>query len=165
MVIRQNFLTLKLIQNSLFALTTLVITSCTVTSPTTGLPPEQRSQITLPPFEQSPTPGTSELPEPAQVPAPPPVEADQPASNLLLASAREQLQAGDTSRAAATLERALRIAPNDPYLWHELAQVRFVAGEWQQAIQLANKSRVLAGNDIELRNRNSDLIAAAAERM
>ena len=110
-------------------------------------------------------PATSGLPEPTQAPAPPPVTTSKPASNLLLASAREQLQAGDTSRAAATLERALRIAPNDPYLWHELAQVRFAAGEWQQAIQLANKSRVLAGCDIELRNKNSDLIAAASERM
>lgn len=166
MAIQQNPLALRLIRNGLCLLATLVVSSCGVDYAPAGFPPEPRTRTTLPPFEQPPTTTThAELPEPEQAPAPPPAAAVPTASKLLLASAQEQMQAGDTSRAAATLERALRIAPNDPYLWHQLAQIRLAAGEWQQAIELANKSRGLSGDDTELRQKNSDIIAAASGRM
>lgn len=167
MAAQQNSLALQLIRHALVLFAAITVSSCGVDYSPAGFPADQRSRTTLPPFDQTPVPTDTapRLPEPAQAPAPPPVTATAPASTLLLASAREQLQAGDTSRAAATLERALRIAPNDPYLWHELAQVRLTAGEWQQAIQLANKSRILAGDDAELRQKNSDIITAASGRM
>ena len=123
------------------------------------LPPITRS-APLPPFEAETLP-KSAAPEPVVAPEVAHVEAGQ----LLLASARKQLANGDTSRAAATLERALRMAPNDPYLWHELAQVRLAAGQWQQAIELANKSRLLAVGNQRLRNKNSELIAIASAQL
>ena len=114
------------------------------------LPPFEREELSKPP---PPTPRIE-----------PPVASPE-AGQLLLASARKQLASGDTGRAAATLERALRIAPNDPYLWHELARVRLAAGQWQQAIELANKSRLLARTDQALRNKNSQIIATASAQL
>lgn len=168
MAIQQNPLALQLIRPGLVLLTALLVTSCGVDYSPASFPGDGRVQTQLPPFEPAPgepADAPTTLPEPAAAPAPPPVVATPPASTLLLASAREQMQAGNNQRAAATLERALRIAPNDPYLWHELAQVRLATGEWQQAIQLANKSRVLAGSDAELRRKNSDIIATASDRL
>lgn len=113
-----------------------------------------------------PLPDQPKLPEPVVEPLPEAeAEPAPPATQLLLASAQQQLESGDHGLAAATLERALRIAPKDARLWHELARVRLAAGEWQQAIELANKSRVLAGDDAELRRKNSELIAAASEHL
>ena len=117
------------------------------------------------PAPQPPFEGQA-LPKPvvvAPVTAPPVVTLN--AGQLLLASARQQLANGDTSRAAATLERALRIAPNDAGLWHELARVRLAAGQWQQAIELANKSRLLAGSNQLLRDKNSEIIATASAQL
>ena len=124
-----------------------------------ALPPVTRP-APLPPFEAETLPKPT-VSAPVKAPAVAHVEAGQ----LLLASARKQLASGDTSRAAATLERALRMAPNDPYLWHELAQVRLAAGQWQQAIELANKSRLLAAGNQPLRNKNSELIATASAQL
>ncbi|MBL4621534.1 MAG: tetratricopeptide repeat protein [Immundisolibacteraceae bacterium] len=122
------------------------------------LPPITRP-APLPPFEAEALPKPTVL-APVSAPA-----AAVDAGQLLLASARKQLADGDTGRAAATLERALRIAPNDPYLWHELAQVRLAGGQWQQAIALANKSRLLAAGNQTLRNKNSQLIATASAQL
>ena len=167
MVIRQNSLALRLIRNGLFAVISVTLASCGVDYSPAGFPPDQRTRTQLPPFElpEAAVDAAPPLPEPVTAPVPPPKAETPSAGKLLLASARDHLQRGDTSRAAATLERALRITPNDPHLWHELALVRLAAGEWQQAIELANKSRVLAGDDQQLRNKNSDIIAAASQRL
>lgn len=167
MVIRQNPLALRLVRNGLLIVAAASLASCGVDYSPAGFPPDQRTRTQLPPLELPETTVETPpaLPEPVAAPAPPPIAQTPSAGKLLLASARDQLQRGDTSRAAATLERALRITPNDPHLWHELARVRLAAGEWQQAIELANKSRVLAGDDQQLRSKNSDIIAAASKRL
>ena len=69
------------------------------------------------------------------------------ASTALLQQARTSLAAGDTRQAAAAIERALRIEPNNPYLWIELGTVRLEEGNRQQARALAQKAQRLAGND------------------
>ena len=38
------------------------------------------------------------------------------------------------------LERALRIEPRNPSLWHELAGVRLLEGHYEQADSLAQRS-------------------------
>lgn len=81
-------------------------------------------------------------PEPAD--AAPPVSA----STALVQQARTSLAAGDTRQAAAAIERALRIEPNNPYLWIELGTVRLTEGDRQQARALGLKARRLAGNDV-----------------
>lgn len=76
----------------------------------------------------------------------------------LLVDARSALRAGESDRAAAYLERALRLEPKNPYVWHQLAEVRLYEGKLLQARQLAARSNALAGYDARLRQANKSLI-------
>ena len=78
-------------------------------------------------------------------------------------SARAEAEAGKLINAAATLERALRIEPRNPRLWHELARVRLKQGEFTQAESVALRSSSWAGGDNALRAENWRLIAQARE--
>lgn len=88
---------------------------------------------------------------------------DNQASVTLLQSASQQLQAGQVDQAATTLERALRIEPNNPTTLHYLGQVRFQQGQYQQAEALAARSNMQAGRNAELRRRNDQLIQTAQQ--
>ncbi|MBI3898121.1 MAG: tetratricopeptide repeat protein [Gammaproteobacteria bacterium] len=104
-------------------------------------------------------PGCAMLPpieQPAAAPA-----SDNSAVVALLETAKQDSDAGRSAAAAASLERALRIEPRNPVLWHELARVRLDEGEPAQAEQLANKSSTLAGNNNNLRADNWRLIGHA----
>ena len=76
--------------------------------------------------------------------AAPPSEARNPAVVSLEATALDQHQSGDLELAAASLERALRIAPDDAELWLSLAKVRLDQGRRQQAAGLARLAETLA---------------------
>jgi Tfp pilus assembly protein PilF len=76
-------------------------------------------------------------------------------------SARNDAAAGKLGSAAATLERALRIEPRNPRLWHELAKVRLRQADYSQAESLAARSNTYAGADGELRAANQKIIADA----
>jgi Tfp pilus assembly protein PilF len=78
-------------------------------------------------------------------------------------SARSDTAAGRLSSAAASLERALRIEPRNPRLWHELAKVRLQQGEYAQAESMAARSNAWAGNDSSLRAENQRLIEQARQ--
>ena len=101
-------------------------------------------------------------PEPKPEP-PPPVVAPPKQANIALAglmeSARADAAAGKLANAAASLERALRIEPRNPRLWHELARVRFQQGQHAQAENVAVRSNSFAGDDRALRAENWKLIA------
>jgi len=78
-------------------------------------------------------------------PVPGPEERPRNAAAASLQSTAEQQRAlGDTDRAAATLERALRIDPRDPMLWLSLAEVRLEQGNRAQAAELARRAETLA---------------------
>jgi Tfp pilus assembly protein PilF len=100
-------------------------------------------------------------PEP-QPEAPPPV-VTPPKENIAIAglmeSARADAAAGKLPNAAASLERALRIEPRNPRLWHELARVRSQQGQHAQAENVAVRSNSFAGDDRALRAENWKLIA------
>lgn len=84
-----------------------------------------------------------------------------PAVIALLDQARRQAGAGEGEQAAATLERALRIEPQNAWVWHRLAVLRLEQGRWDQAIDLATKSITLAGTDPRLLGGNWEVIARA----
>lgn len=67
-----------------------------------------------------------------------------PASRVLLSRAQAFANAGKSEEAAATLERAIRIEPRNPWLWHRLAVLRLQEGQHSLSIELAKKSNVLA---------------------
>jgi Tfp pilus assembly protein PilF len=84
--------------------------------------------------------------EPAAVPTPGEARpVPNRAVQVLLRRADDQQREGDLNGAAASLERALRIAPRDPLLWHTLARVREQQGKYGQAEEMAAKSNALAG--------------------
>jgi tetratricopeptide (TPR) repeat protein len=83
------------------------------------------------------------------------------ASSALLDQSRAARAAGNYAAAAVALDRALRIAPNDPALWLEYGELRMAEGDYRQAATLARKSVSLAGENRAVRNAASDLIAGA----
>jgi len=83
----------------------------------------------------------------------------------LLNDAEAQFRIGESEQAAAFLERALRIDPNNPILWHNLAGVRLYQEDWERAANLAAKSNVIAVNDKWLRVRNWIVISLACQGM
>ncbi len=103
--------------------------------------------------------------------AKPPVESKKPdqaptagASALeLLEIARQQAEAGQGDLAAATLERAIKIEPANPWLWHRLAVLRMQQKNWGQAIELANRSIALANGNQRLIGGNWLVISLALE--
>jgi Flp pilus assembly protein TadD len=92
----------------------------------------------------------SATPAPA-VPATPPAQQRQyhlgTASTALVSQARNQAAGGDFPLALATLERALRIEPDNPLLWIELGTVHEGAGHYAQADSMGHKALQLAGGD------------------
>lgn len=70
-----------------------------------------------------------------------------PAAVALLSQAQRQVGAGDLVAAGATLERALRIEPDNPRLWVELGKVQLQQGNAPQADGMAHKALSLGAAD------------------
>lgn len=83
---------------------------------------------------------------------------DNPAIAILTKQANNQLVVGKTDQAASTLERALRIAPDNPMLWLRLAEVNEQQGNKAQAASMAKKAIGLAPGDANIKQRGSRLI-------
>lgn len=125
----------------------------------------------IPPAEPVPTPppaaaggaARASAPE-ALTPGMPSAAGVNPAVVSLLNTASAQSRAGDQARAAATLERAIAIEPNNAWLWHRLADTRAKEGRLDQAVELAAKSNALATADRALQAQNWRLIAEVRRR-
>ena len=85
------------------------------------------------------------------------------ASTTLIETASRQYEDGQLDLAAATLERALHIQPNNPATLHYLGVLRLQQGQYQQAETLAVRSNMRVGSNMQLRNRNFQLIQAAQQ--
>jgi tetratricopeptide (TPR) repeat protein len=140
--------------------------------------PEQRTTVPEPPRqppsttekrEQMPPPVRPPVaPQPAPQPEPRVSEPAPPSSAAVVAlldTAEQRARAGNLDNAAAVLERALRLEPQNPLLWHRLAAVRLQQGQFAQAANLAAKSNALAGNNRQLQASNWDTIAQAKEQL
>jgi hypothetical protein len=130
------------------------------TGPTEATPNANRSAPSAVPSSS----GTASAPDQqiiAYVPPPPPVPNLAPAVNALVEQAEQQRQSRDYVGATATLERALGIQPQEPYIWNRLARVRMEQGLYAQAGNLASRSNALAGNQATLKQDNWSIIAAA----
>jgi tetratricopeptide (TPR) repeat protein len=138
------------------------------------------------PTRPAPTPApappvSSPLPEPTAPPPPatlppslsrpePPPERDvarrpqsdaTAASSALLDQSRAQRAAGSLPAARATLERALRLDPNNPEVWIELGELELQTGNLTQATAMARKALTLTGRDARLEARAERLLRAA----
>ena len=119
----------------------------------------------------TPTEPTHYPPRPAQEdrqPAPHPAKVEEPRQVDSIAAdfshqAEKQRRQGNLDMAAATLERGLRLAPKDPFLWSQLAEVRLQQNNYQQARTLAAKSSSLAGSNSTITNKNNWIIHQAMQ--
>ncbi|MBR9868407.1 MAG: tetratricopeptide repeat protein [Oceanospirillales bacterium] len=95
----------------------------------------------------------------SQVAAPTPVSSSNPAVIALLQGAEEQQKQGEFSAAQSSLERAQRIAPRDPHVYMQLADLRRQQGQYLQAEQFALKGLTLARGQSALERKFWILIA------
>jgi predicted Zn-dependent protease len=134
-----------------------------------GLAACQSFQGPLPPQPQHPPPASPEKPQPPEQQQPEPHEPTQPqrqfrlsaASTALVSQAEKQARSGDSVAATATLERALRIEPDNPLLWIELGQLRLQEKNAAQAQSLGRKALSLATGDPRTQSSAWRLIADA----
>jgi len=106
----------------------------------------------------TPPPSEPQPEQPPAAPAPPPHKENIAVAGLM-ETARTDAASGNLAGAAASLERALRIEPRNPRLWHELARVRLKQGQYAQAESVAARSNSWVGDDRALRADNWRLIA------
>ena len=118
-----------------------------------------------PPRGPAPPPGQPGAPGAAVQEAPPPVPPRQftlgTAATALVAQAHRQAGGGDYGQAAATVERALRIEPDNPLLWIELGRVRLGENNAAQADATARKALALGTGDPRVESSAWHLIADA----
>lgn len=114
---------------------------------------------TVPRGPQTPAPVTPVPPSPA-VPAVPPKQFHLgAAASALVTQAHQQAAGGDSAQAAATLERALRIEPENPLVWIELGRVRLSENNAAQADAMGRKALSLASGDAAAQSSAWRLIA------
>lgn len=115
------------------------------------------------PYPPAPAPAVpAPLPAPAPQPAPPPATRQfhlGAAATSLVAQAHKQAAAGDTQLAIRTVERALRIEPDNPLLWIELGEIHENAGHFDQAAGMGHKALQLATGDPRAQSASWHLIA------
>jgi tetratricopeptide (TPR) repeat protein len=99
----------------------------------------------------APPPPPAAAAEPApRPPAPPPPQRDihlSAATRALVNQARDQTARGELPAASVTLDRALRIEPNNPLLWIELGRLRLAENDPHQAEGCGRKALALASGD------------------
>lgn len=139
------------------------LTACSM-SPVYAPPVESRTE---PPAEKQPEASAeTDEPEPAPeaaqasgigdepeaveentTPAPATPFRSKPAVIALMGSARAAQRSGDLQSAQNDLQRAQRIAPRDPNIYFELADIHYQMQDYPLAEQVALKGVSLAGQD------------------
>lgn len=104
-------------------------------------------------------PAAAPLPLP---PRPPPRENHlSAATRSLVTQARTLIARGDLDGASSTLDRALRIEPNNPLLWVERGKLRLAESDPKQAEGCARKALALASGDKTAQAQSGRLLADA----
>jgi tetratricopeptide (TPR) repeat protein len=121
--------------------------------------PNEPSSIEQPPPAP---PATAPIPSPAPRPPPPPRENHlSPATSSLVTQAHALMAHNDFDGASATLDRALRIEPNNPLLWIERGKLRLSESDPRQAESCARKALALASGDRAAQAQSGRLLADA----
>lgn len=116
--------------------------------PQSHLPPKNVPQI-----------GSTKPPTP-----PPGVQHARPAIiETMIQRAKTQLDRNQPDAAFRTLERALAVDGQDALVWHLMAKTRLAQKQYSQAVSMAKKSSLLAGNQTSLKEKNKKIIARAIE--
>jgi len=107
------------------------------------------------PQPPGPPPPAEPIPGPLSPGQPPPPRAQpaprenhlSPATRSLVTQSRTLASHGDLDGASSTLDRALRIEPNNPLLWIELGRLRLTESDAHQAEGCGRKALALASGD------------------
>ena len=100
-----------------------------------------------PPGQVTPGPLTPTPPPPPRAPPAARENHLSPATLSLVTQSRTLASHGDLDGASSTLDRALRIEPNNPLLWIELGRLRLLESDAHQAEGCARKALSLASGD------------------
>ena len=140
-----------------------VLGGCALLAPTRsqGPAPEQQPHSPPPPtssqMPQAPTP--NQLP-----PRPAPLARTSvlsPAMRSLVSQARAQATRGDLPAASSTIDRALRIEPDNPLLWVERGRLRLAENDPHQAEGCGRKALSLANGDVRAQAQAGRLLSDA----
>jgi len=139
---------------SLVRRTAAATTALTVALTLAGCParesrPSIDTRSEVQPVVITPTPPAAPAPAlPPSRPQQPPRENHlSPATRALVAQARTLSGHGDLDGASSTLDRALRIEPNNPLLWVERGRLRMTENDAHQAESCGRKALALASGD------------------
>src|SRR5450631_237366 len=114
-----------------------------------------------PPVQPAPPP-TPALPAPPRPPEPPPREIRlSAATRSLVTQAQAQAAHGDLPAASSTLDRALRIEPNNSLIWIELGRLRLAEDDAHQAEVCGRKALALASGDRSTQKQAGQLLVDA----
>jgi Flp pilus assembly protein TadD len=108
------------------------------------------------------SPGAPSAGAPTQrAPLPPRENHLSPATRSLVTQARTLMSRGDFDGASSTLDRALRIEPNNPLVWTELGRLRLAESDAHQAESCGRKALALASGDPAAQRQAGQLLADA----
>ncbi len=82
----------------------------------------------------------------------------------LITQAKVEMAVKRNAAAINKLERALRIEPRNPAIWHQLAKANYNEGKDATAISMAKKSNIYTAADSPLEKLNWQLIKSASKR-
>jgi tetratricopeptide (TPR) repeat protein len=158
-----------IVRGALLAYLALATACTTLSAPSRPAPPSAPRPVPLPGEARpppAPPPPSAPAPRPGPAPrsnAPParPQSDASGASGALLEQAQAQRAAGSFPAARASLERALRLDPNNAVLWLELGELELQTGNSAQAASMARKAQTLTGRDARLAARAERLLRAA----
>lgn len=111
--------------------------------PTPVPPPQEQTPVETQPAPQPEPPVEQPQPMPAPVVREP---ALSPASRALVGQAQAQMASKNYAVAASSIERALRIEPDNALLWIELGKVRQAEGNYVQAENMGRKAVSMSVN-------------------
>lgn len=114
--------------------------------PGPGQTPTVPTPAPAPTIETQPAPPPPTIEEPQPLPAPVREPMLGAASRALVSQAQIQLASKNFAVAASSVERALRIEPDNPLLWIELGKVRQAEGNYGQAENMGRRALSMSAN-------------------
>ena len=121
-----------------------------LSTPTEALPPQAGTEPAIDALPPAPLP--RERPRTAAATL-------SPASKALVSQAQAQRKKGDLPGATVSLERALRIEPNNPLLWIEMGRLRMDQRNFPQAENMGRKALAMSVGDDRTQSAAWQLIA------
>lgn len=147
-------------QKRLLAISLMALISACVSAPTSYIPAPVEDKVVVE-GEVLKLPQEQAIQSERLSDAPP----VSPVTRGLLAKASQQKNQQDWEGATNSLERALRIEPQNPVLWSRLAEINYEQQRWSQAVQFAARSNLYTGQNIDLRRNNWYLMMLCYEAL